>query len=116
MLDAVIAAAGAGTRRQNAIGDWFRTGALPGRRTTRGARLVYDAIRACGPVPATGRAAMLRLAGSDPALAALFDGGSRHAPAPIAPGEAVAEGGLAPDWLVARLAASGIGEGRHGVC
>lgn len=50
---------------------------------------------------------MLRLAEADPSLKPLFDG-SRHAPAPIGPGEVVAEAGVAPRWLEARLASSGI--------
>jgi 16S rRNA (cytosine967-C5)-methyltransferase len=69
--------------------------------------LAYAAIRACGEVPASGRAAMLRLAGGDPSLAALFDG-SNHAPEPIRPGESVAEGGVAPRWLEEALAGSDI--------
>jgi 16S rRNA (cytosine967-C5)-methyltransferase len=51
--------------------------------------------------------ALLRLAEGEASLAALFDG-SRHAPAPIVPGEPVAAGGLAPHWLSERLAASGV--------
>jgi len=50
---------------------------------------------------------MLRVSQDDPALAALFDG-SRHAPAPVEPGEVVAQGGIAPSWLVEKLAASGV--------
>jgi 16S rRNA (cytosine967-C5)-methyltransferase len=69
--------------------------------------LVYSAVRACGEVPASGRAAMLLLAQDDAALAALFDG-SRHAPLPIAAGESAAEAGTAPRWLEAALAGSGI--------
>jgi 16S rRNA (cytosine967-C5)-methyltransferase len=58
-------------------------------------------------VPLSGRAALLRLAADDAALAALFDG-SRHAPAPIVPGEPVAEAGAAPGWLLDALHASGL--------
>ncbi|MEY4159613.1 MAG: hypothetical protein RLZZ136_234, partial [Pseudomonadota bacterium] len=72
--------------------------------------LAYAAIRACGPVPENGRAALLRLADSDPALAALFDG-VRHAPAVITPDEPRAMGGVAPVWLEQALAASGITDG-----
>src|SRR5690606_32211724 len=64
--------------------------------------LVYRAIRACGPIPPSGRAAMLRLAEDDPSLLSLFDG-SAYGPPPIAEGVPVAEGGLAPAWLAARL-------------
>jgi 16S rRNA (cytosine967-C5)-methyltransferase len=69
--------------------------------------LVYRAIRACGPVPAGGRAAMLRLAAEDAAIAPLFDG-SAYGPASIEPGEPVADGGVAPAWLTERLAGSGV--------
>lgn len=116
ILDEVIAAA----RRQGApadriITEWFRTRRFAGSKDRRAVReLVYGAIRACGPVPASGRAAMLRVAlgdsGADEGLAALFDGG-RHAPALIDPAEEVAQGGVAPEWLTLRLAASGIAEG-----
>jgi 16S rRNA (cytosine967-C5)-methyltransferase len=50
---------------------------------------------------------MLRLAADDEALTALFDG-SQYGPAPVAPGEAAAEGGVAPAWLERALAASGV--------
>ncbi|MBS0255383.1 MAG: RsmB/NOP family class I SAM-dependent RNA methyltransferase [Proteobacteria bacterium] len=109
VLDAVLAAAqGQGAPAERVISEWFRPRRFAGSKDRRAVRgLVYAAIRVCGPVPVSGRAALLRLAAGDAALAALFDG-TRHAPAPIEPGEAVAEGGLAPDWLVERLAASGI--------
>lgn len=109
ILDEVIAAA----RRQGApadriITEWFRTRRFAGSKDRRAVReLVYGAIRACGPVPAGGRAAMLRVAQGDAALAALFDGG-RHAPAPMDPSEEVAQGGVAPEWLEQRLAAGGV--------
>jgi 16S rRNA (cytosine967-C5)-methyltransferase len=109
VLDAVIAAArGGGASADRIIADWFRPRRFAGSGDRRAVReLAYGAIRACGEIPANGRAAMLRLAASDAALAALFDG-SRHAPASIAPDEPVATGGIAPAWLVERLAASGI--------
>jgi 16S rRNA (cytosine967-C5)-methyltransferase len=50
---------------------------------------------------------MLRLAEADPALLTLFDG-SPYGPAPVGEGETPAEGGIAPAWLEAALAASGI--------
>lgn len=50
---------------------------------------------------------MLRLADGDPALCTLFDG-SKYGPAPIAAGEPVAEGGIAPAWLIERLTAAGL--------
>ena len=109
IIDAVIAAAIAqGAPADRILADWARGNRYAGSKDRRAIRdLVYAAIRACGPVPASGRAAMLLLAKSDPELAALFDG-SAHAPAPIGSGEAVAQPGIAPLWLEDRLAASGI--------
>ena len=113
LLDAVIAAAlEGGAPADRIIAEYFRARRYAGSKDRRAVReLVYAAIRVCGPAPASGRAAMLRLAELDPAIATLFDG-SPHGPAPIGPAEPVAQGGLAPDWLDERLAASGI-EGRE---
>lgn len=109
ILDAVIAAAqGGGASADRIVADWFRTRRFAGSKDRRAVReLVYGAIRACGPVPQSGRAAMLRLAQGEPDLLILFDG-SRHGPAPIVAGEAIAESGTAPAWLEAALAQSGI--------
>jgi len=109
ILDAVIAAArSGGAPADRIITEWFRTRRFAGSKDRRAVReLAYAAIRACGPVPASGRAAMLRVAQGDATLAGLFDG-SRHAPAPVEPQEAPAEAGVAPLWLEQRLAASGI--------
>ena len=109
ILDLVIAAArGNGAPADRIIADWFRTRRFAGSKDRRAVReLAYAAIRACGPVPPSGRAALLRLAENDPNLAALFDG-QGHGPAPIRDGEPVAVGGVAPAWLEAALAESGI--------
>ena len=109
ILDAVIAAArNKGAPADRIIADWFRPRRYAGSKDRRAVReLVYVAIRQCGEVPVSGRAAMLRVAEGDPALASLFDG-SRHAPAPVVPGEPVASGGTAPGWLAEALAASGV--------
>ena len=109
ILDLIIAAARSeGAPADRIIGEWFKARRFAGSSDRRAVReLVWAAIRACGPVPQSGRAAMLRLVRETPELAVLFDG-SPHAPAPITPDEPVAEGGIAPAWLVARLAASGI--------
>jgi 16S rRNA (cytosine967-C5)-methyltransferase len=109
LLDDIIAAAQArGAPADRILADWFRSHRYAGSKDRRAVReLVYRAIRACGPVPSGGRAAMLRLAAHDAAIGLLFDG-SAYGPAPIEPGEAAAEGGVAPEWLAARLAASGI--------
>ena len=109
ILDAVIAAArNRGAPADRLFSEWFRTRRFAGSGDRRAVRqIVYDAIRACGDIPASGRAAVLGLAARDPALAALFDG-SRHAPAPIAADEPVAPAGVAPHWLVEAFAASGL--------
>ncbi|WP_395327229.1 RsmB/NOP family class I SAM-dependent RNA methyltransferase [Novosphingobium sp. BL-8H] len=111
VLDLVIAAARAnGAPADRLIADWFRTRRFAGSKDRRAVReLTYRAIRACGEVPETGRAAMLRIAAEDPQIAALFDGAG-HSPATIVAGEPVAEAGLAPRWLVDRFVASDVSE------
>ncbi len=109
ILDLVIAAARAqGAPADRIIADWFRTRRFAGSGDRRAVReLVYRGIRACGEVPASGRAAMLRLVAEDPQLAALFDG-SNHAPDPISHDEIPAASGIAPRWLEAALERSDI--------
>lgn len=111
ILDLVIDAARSnGPPADRLIADWFRTRRFAGSKDRRAVReLAYRAIRACGDVPDTGRAAMLRVAKLDPEIAALFDG-SPHGPSPIASGEPAASGGVAPKWLVDALAQSGVPE------
>ncbi len=107
ILDLVIAAARSnGAPADRIITEWFRTRRFAGSSDRRAVReLAYGAIRSCGEVPLSGRAAMLTCAKSDAALSALFDG-SLHAPAPIEPGERYARPGVAPAWLEKLLAAS----------
>ena len=95
LLDQVIAAARSkGAPADRLLSEWFRSHRFAGSKDRRAIRdLVYAAIRACGPVPVSGRAAMLRLAGDDAALAALFDG-SNYGPSAVAEGEPVADGGV----------------------
>jgi len=109
IVDLIIAAVqGNGPPADRIVTDWFRPRRFAGSSDRRAVReLVYRAIRACGEVPASGRAAMLLVAQDDAALAGLFDG-SPHAPAPISRGELVAVPGIAPAWLAAALAESGI--------
>ena len=109
ILDLVIAAArNNGAPADRIITEWFRTRRFAGSSDRRAVReLAYGAIRKCGEVPLSGRAAMLTLAKHDPALTALFDG-SPHAPAPSAPGERYARPGTAPAWLEKLLAASAV--------
>ena len=113
VLDLVIAAAkSGGAPADRILADWFKAHRFAGSKDKRAIReLVYDAIRFCGPVPATGRAAMLALATESEEhewLLDLFDG-SQYGPAAPAEGEAVAETGFAPLWLEQRLEGSGLG-------
>jgi 16S rRNA (cytosine967-C5)-methyltransferase len=109
ILDSIIAAATSqGAPADRVLADWARGNRYAGSKDRRAVReLVYGAIRACGPVPASGRRAMLRLAEIDPLLPALFDG-TPYGPPAIGAGEVAATGGVAPQWLVERLAASEI--------
>lgn len=110
LLDTIIAAARSkGAPADRIIADYFRARRYAGSKDRRAVRdLVYRAIRLCGPVPASGRAAMLAVAAQDDAIAALFDGSS-HGPAPRTQDEKAAKTGLAPKWLAAALRASGLG-------
>lgn len=109
LLGTIIEAARTkGAPADRILAEWFRNNRFAGSKDRRAIReLVYAAIRACGPVPACGRAAMLRLAETDESIAPLFDG-SNYGPAAIADGEQAAEGGVAPSWLAEKLAASDI--------
>jgi 16S rRNA (cytosine967-C5)-methyltransferase len=110
LLDTIIASArGKGAPADRIIADYFRARRYAGSKDRRAVRdLVYHAIRLCGPVPASGRAAMLAVAGQDEAIAALFDG-SPHGPAPRGENEEAANTGLAPKWLASALRNSGLG-------
>lgn len=114
ILDAVIdAARGQGASADRIAADWFRARRFVGSKDRRAIRdLVWSAIRACGDVPITGRAAMLRLAKGDATLAALFDG-SNYGPAPVAVDDPVADAGVAPAWLVDQMIASGLDGDEH---
>ena len=108
LLDAIIQAAReGGASADRIVAEGFRQRRYAGSKDRRAIReLVYGAIRACGPIPESGRAAMLRLGQSDPAIPAFFDG-TPYGPAQIVPGEAVAAGSIAPEWLMQALAQSG---------
>ncbi len=109
LLDEIVAAAASGgAAADTLIARYFATRRYAGSKDRRAVReLVYAAIRQAGPVPSSGRAAVLAVADQDPALAATFDG-TGHGPAPIRPDEPRAEGGVAPAWLVEALTASGL--------
>ncbi|HVR91591.1 MAG TPA: RsmB/NOP family class I SAM-dependent RNA methyltransferase [Novosphingobium sp.] len=110
ILDLIIVGArSGGAPADRIIAEWFKTRRYAGSGDRRAVReLAYAAIRACGEIPVSGRAAMLRVAKGDAALTRLFDG-SPHAAAPVASGDAVAAAGIAPRWLTEALAASDIG-------
>jgi 16S rRNA (cytosine967-C5)-methyltransferase len=109
LLDAIITAArDSGAAADTLIARYFAERRYAGSKDRRAVReLVYAAIRELGEVPSSGRGALLALAADDAALATTFDG-STHAPSPIGPGEAAARRGVAPAWLLKRLAASDI--------
>lgn len=109
LLDQIIEAARTnGAPADRIIAEWFRSRRYAGSGDRRAVReLVYGAIRACGPIPETGRAAMLRLAQSDDQILGLFDG-SQYGPELVGENEIPAKGGLAPEWLVSALGESGI--------
>ncbi|MDQ1156415.1 16S rRNA (cytosine967-C5)-methyltransferase [Sphingomonas sp. SORGH_AS 950] len=114
LLDEIVAAAASGgAAADTLIARYFATRRYAGSKDRRAVReLVYAAIRQAGPMPVSGRAAMLAVADRDPAVAATFDGAG-HGPAPIAPDEPRAEGGVAPGWLVEALTASGLDAARQ---
>ncbi len=109
IIDLVIAAAkSGGASADRIVSGWFKTRRFAGSKDRRAVRdLVFQAIRACGDVPVSGRSALLRLAQVDPTIESLFDG-SPHGPAPIVEGEPVASSGIAPPWLEERLLPSGV--------
>ncbi|WP_294202104.1 RsmB/NOP family class I SAM-dependent RNA methyltransferase [uncultured Sphingomonas sp.] len=114
LLDEIVAAAvSGGAAADTLIARYFATRRYAGSKDRRAVReLVYAAIRQAGPVPVSGRAAMVAVADHDPALAATFDG-LGHGPAPIEADEPRAEGGAAPAWLVEAMTASGLDKGQR---
>lgn len=101
ILDIIAASAREGGAPADAIfAEAMRARRYAGSKDRRAVRgLVYDAIRAVRAAPASGRAAMLALADTDPQLAALFDGIS-YGPAAITADEPRAETGLASAALM----------------
>ena len=100
LLDRVIESAlSKGPPADRILSEWFRGSRFAGSKDRRAIReLVYAAIRLCGSIPQSGRAAVLALAEHDPTLLLLFDN-STYGPASIDEGEVVAEPGIAPAWL-----------------
>ena len=109
LLDTIITAARSkGAPADRILAEWFRNNRFAGSKDRRAIReLVYSAIRACGPVPQSGRASMLRFAETNESIAPLFDG-STYGPAILDESEEAAEGGVAPAWLANKLAGSDI--------
>ena len=111
LLDQVIEAAKReGAPADRLIAAYFKQRRYAGSKDRRAVRdLVYAVIRAIGPVPANGRAAMIAY-GSQAANGHILDcfDGSPHGPARLETGAVIAEPGIAPAWLVAELRASGL--------
>ena len=100
ILDELIASCAAdGAPADALVQRYFKTRRYAGSKDRRAVReLVFQAIRAVGERPATGRAALLAL----DELHHLFDG-APHGPAPTALGEPIAERRLLPRWLEREL-------------
>jgi len=111
LLDQIIAAARTGgAAADTLIARYFASRRYAGSKDRRAVReLAYAAIRLCGEIPASGRAAMLALANTDAEVAGHFSG-EGHGPAPVGAGEVPATIGTTPAWLGEALDASGIDE------
>ena len=109
ILDQVIAAARANAAPADRVfANAMRERRYAGSKDRRAVReLVFSAIRACGPTPETGRAAMLRLAEVQPEVREAFDG-SQYGPPAIGEREIPAKGGIARKWVFEKLKAGGI--------
>ena len=112
LLDAIIQAARSkGPPADRILADWFRANRFAGSKDRRSIReLVYAVIRFCGPVPDSGRDAMIAYGSCKPDhahLLKLFDG-SKYGPAIIDKDPTPALAGIAPKWLEDRLKVSGI--------
>lgn len=104
LLDAIIVSARTGGAAADVVATrFFKERRYAGSGDRRAVRdLAWSVIRRFGVVPENGRAALVAMADSDAALAALFDGG-RHAPVLIAPDEARATEVPIDDWLRGQL-------------
>jgi len=109
LLDEIIVAArDSGAAADTLVARYFANRRYAGSKDRRAVReLVYAAIRTIGERPRSGRAAMLALAAEDAELAATFDGVG-HGPAKIGDSESKSFPGVAPNWLLERLRASGL--------
>ena len=104
ILDFVIAAArDDGPPADALIQRYFKTRRYAGSKDRRAVReLVYRAIRRSGEPPASGRSALLGVAGEDRELAAVFDG-SAHGPATRQDGEESSPAAFLPRWIESEL-------------
>lgn len=106
ILDLVIASArDEGPPADAIVQAYFKTRRYAGSKDRRAVReLVFRAIRRSGEPPASGRVAMIGLAGDDPEIAAAFDG-SPHGPPRIGSREKSSEAALLPQWIEHELSA-----------
>jgi len=104
LVDEVLASVKrGGAAADTLIARYFKARRYAGSKDRRAVRdLVFRAVRRSGEAPASGRAALIGLAGETPELLACFDG-SAHGPAPVAGDEPAAEAGIAPAWLLERF-------------
>ena len=103
ILDLVIASArDDGPPADAIVTRYFRTRRYAGSKDRRAVReLVFRTIRRTAERPDSGRAAMVGLAGDDPALLELF--GQPRGPEPLGGDEPASGQGIVPEWLVAEL-------------
>src|SRR4051812_38497074 len=103
ILDEVIASARAeGPPADVIVTRYFKQRRYAGSGDRRAVReLVFRAIRRTSERPESGRAAIIGLAEDDPALLDLF--GQPRGPEPRQIDEAVAPGGIVPEWLRGEL-------------
>ena len=100
ILDEVIAAArDNGPPADSIVTRYFKTRRYAGSKDRRAVRdLVFRAIRRSAERPPSGRAAILGLAGDDPALEALL--GDPRGPLPRSGDDESAGASLVPAWLI----------------
>ena len=103
ILDVVIGSAREhGPPADSIVTRYFKTRRYAGSGDRRAVReLVFRAIRRSAEAPASGRAAAIGLAESDPELVPLF--GDGRGPEPLRDGEAGAPASLIPEWIVPEL-------------
>ena len=103
ILDEIVASAvNDGPPADTIVTRYFKTRRYAGSKDRRAVReSVFRAIRAVAERPASGRAALLALAESDPSLLDSF--GEPRGPEPMIAGELAAARGAVPDWITPEL-------------